>query len=107
LELAERVAKRFKLGPLAVPGIKSYELQGGPLGLTLDLDVPDPEQTQQVAKSPRGEVGVWVMGTDLDTLEDASDDILRAVSKFTKARAWWSGNWHQNGELWLRSVSFS
>lgn len=106
MNLATRVAKRFKHGPLAIPGVKSYDLQGGPLGLTLDLDVPDPEQALQVARLPRGEVGVWITGTDKDTLEDAEDDILRAVAKFTRAKARWDGDWHQSGELWLRGVKF-
>ena len=103
MNIAERVALRFQHGPLAVPGVKSYDLQGGPPGFTLDLDVPEPQNALGVV---RGEVGVWVRNTSEDALEKQGEALLGLVSKFTRSKAAWTGDWHQNGDLWLRGVSF-
>ncbi len=104
MNLAERVALRFQHGPLAVPGVKSYELQGGPPGFTLDLDVPE---AQDALGEVRGEVGVWVRDTAQEALEKQGEALLGIVSKFTRSKAGWTGDWHQNGDLWLRGVSFN
>lgn len=102
VRLALRVARRYSRGPLAVPGVRSYELAGGPPGFTLDLDIPE-----SGLKGIRAEVGVWVRDTPEEALSGHEKALLKAVSGFTRARAAWTGSWHQNGELWLRSVEFS
>jgi hypothetical protein len=104
VNLATRVAKRFKHGPLAVPGVKSYPLEGGPAGLSLDLKVAEASQTPQ--EPPKGEVGVWINGTAQEALAGQERAVLGLVSKFTRAKASWDGDWHQSGELWLRGVKF-
>jgi hypothetical protein len=104
MDLATRIAKRYAQGPLAVPGVKSYPLDGGPPGLSLDLKVAEASQTPPEA--PVGEVGVWVNGTAKDALKRQERAVLGLVSKFTRATASWDGDWHQSGELWLRGVSF-
>ena len=104
MDLATRVAKRYAQGPLAIPGVKSYPLDGGPPGLSLDLKVAEATQTPQEA--PVGEVGVWVTGMAQDALERQARAVLGLVSKFTRTKARWDGDWHQSGELWLRGVKF-
>lgn len=76
-------------------------MSGGPPGFTLDLDVPE-----TASEALRGEVGIWVRNTAEDALAGHSGGLLKAISKFTRAQAAWTGDWHQNGELWLRSLTF-
>lgn len=102
MNLARRVALRFKYGPLAVQGVRSYEMAGGPPGFTLDLDVPE-----KGPRGVRGEVGLWVRNTAEEALPGHEKGLLEAVAGFTRAKAAWSGPWHQNGDLWLRKVQFS
>jgi len=104
MDLATRVAKRYAQGPLAIPGVKSYPLDGGPAGLTLDLKVAEATRTPQEA--PVGEVGLWLNGTAKEALKGQERAVLGLVSKFTRTKARWDGDWHQSGELWLRGVKF-
>jgi hypothetical protein len=69
----------------------------------LDLDVPE---AQDALGTLRGEVGVWVRNTSEEALQGQGEALLGLVSKFTRSKAGWTDEWRQNGELWLRGVSF-
>ncbi len=104
---AVRVAARF-VGPLTLPGVRSYELGAGPLGFTLELEVKDPDSHGYDRRArPTGRVLLDGGMVSRELLVDTEDDILRAVQRFvSRPTHWFEGEWRRKDGLWSRFVAF-
>lgn len=91
---------------LKKPGLHEYDVRTGPLTVTLQLDVPDPEDAGAKKARPSAKVIVDKSMVPQDLLEEYEDDIIAAVGRFLgKHVRWLEGDWDHRSDEYTRYVA--